>query len=147
MGGQADTCYIITKMSWDSYIDNLLGHCADHADSAAIIGLDGACWTTHAPQNAIKITPAEAAVIGKAMTAGDMSGFQSSGIHIAGVKYQFLRDLDKTIVFGKKKDHGAITLHKSKTSVVLGHTKEGCQQANTNKGVQVITEYLETMGM
>ena len=33
-------------MSWDSYIDNLLGHAAGNADKACIIGLDGSKWTT-----------------------------------------------------------------------------------------------------
>ena len=38
-------------MSWDSYIDNLIGHSKDssgsaNADSACIIGLNGAKWTT-----------------------------------------------------------------------------------------------------
>lgn len=33
-------------MSWDSYIDNLLGHAAGNADKACIIGSDGSKWTT-----------------------------------------------------------------------------------------------------
>ena len=35
----------------------------------------------------------------------------------------------------------------SKTAIVIAHTPEGCQQGNTNKGVGVIAEYLESLGM
>merc|ERR1712226_1550922 len=135
-----------TKMSGDSYIDNLIGHTSGHCDQAAIIGLDGSKWTTDAQDNALKITPAEAATVGAAMNAGDFTPFQASGIHIAGVKYQFLRGEDN-IALGKKKDNGAITMQKSKTAVVIGHNKEGSSQGNTNKGVAVIAEYLESLGM
>ena len=48
---------------------------------------------------------------------------------------------------GKKKDHGAISIQSSKTAIVIGHTAEGCQQGNVNKGVGVIAEYLESLGM
>jgi len=133
-------------MSWDSYIDNLLGHTAGHGDKAAIVGQDGSKWTSDNHAKALKLTPEEAATIGKAMKTGDFSGFQASGVFAEGVKYQFLRDTDG-IVLAKKKDQGALTLQKSKTSVVIGHTKEGQQQGNTNKGVAVIAEYLESLGM
>ena len=71
----------------------------------------------------------------------------SSGVHAEGEKYQFLREEDGKVVFAKKKDHGAVTLQASKTAIVIGHTAEGCQQGNTNKGVAVIAEYLESLGM
>jgi len=41
-------------MSWDSYIDNLIGYCRDaagdvHCDKACIIGIDGGSkWTSDA---------------------------------------------------------------------------------------------------
>jgi profilin len=81
------------------------------------------------------------------MKSKDFSSFQAGGIHCEGVKYQFLREEDGKIVFGKKKDEGALTMQSSKTAVVIGHTKEGGQQGNTNKGVAVIAEYLESLGM
>lgn len=133
-------------MSWDSYIDNLLGHTSGHGDKACIIGLDGSKWTTDSPAAAIKISPSEAATIGKAINSGDHTILQASGIVIEGIKYQFLRG-DDTVVLGKKKDNGAVTLQKSKTAVVIGHTKEGSSQGNVNKGVGVIAEYLESLGM
>ena len=71
----------------------------------------------------------------------------TSGIHLEGTKYQFLREEDKKIAYGKKKGHGALTMQVSKTAIVLAHCAEGSQQGNLNKGVGVIAEYLESMNM
>jgi len=140
-------------MSWDSYIDNLIAQTKDssgneHCDFACIIGLDGgAPWTTAGHANALKLEGSEGANIARCFKAGDFTGFMSGGVHAAGQKYQFLREEDKKTVFAKKKDHGALTLQASKTAIVIGHTKEGSQQGNVNKGVSVIAEYLESLGM
>jgi len=146
-------------MSWDGYIDTLIGNSKDasgtaHCDKAAIIGLDGgASWTTAAHANALKLTPQEGVTIAKALKSGDLTGFQANGLHAENVKYQFLRsespkEGDKpNIVFGKKKDKGAITIQSSKTAIVIGHCAEGCQQGNVNKAVGVIADYLEDLGM
>jgi len=133
-------------MSWDGYLDNLAGHCAGSLDTGAIIGKDGSKWTTDGHAMSLKITPAEAKTIGTAMNSGDFTTFQASGIHIEGVKYQFLRG-DENLALGKKKDQGAITMQASKTAVVIGHMIEGKSQGNVNKGVGVIAEYLESLGM
>lgn len=71
----------------------------------------------------------------------------ASGIRAEETKYQFLREEDKKVVFAKKKEYGAITLQASKTAIVVGHCPEGGQQGNLNKGVAVIAEYLESLGM
>ena len=71
----------------------------------------------------------------------------SGGIHSEGMKYQFLRVEEDKLVLGKKKDNGALTMQSSKTAIVIGHTMEGSQQGNTNKGVAVIAEYLESLNM
>lgn len=140
-------------MSWDSYIDNLVAQTKDssgtaHADRACIIGLDGgASWTTAGHAHALKLQGQEGANIGKCFKAKDFTAFMSGGIYAEGTKYQFLRVEDDKIVFGKKKDNGALTMQASKTAIVIGHTKEGCQQGNVNKGVSVIAEYLESLGM
>jgi len=133
-------------MSWDSYIDNLIGQCGGSCDRACIIGQDGSAWTTQGHPKAFKVTPAEATKIAAAMKSGDMSTFQASGIFAEGVKYQFLRENDG-VALGKKKDNGAITMQKSKTAIVIGHTEEGKTQGLTNKGVGVIAEYLESLNM
>jgi len=133
-------------MSWDSYIDNLLGHAGDHADKACIIGMDGSKWTTDDHASSLKVTPAEAATIGRAFTGKDFTPFQAAGVMVEGVKYQFLKG-DENVVLGKRKEHGALTLQSSKTAIVIGHTKEGSSQGNTNKAVGVIADYLESLGM
>jgi len=133
-------------MSWDGYLDNLAGHCGGAMDVGAIIGLDGSKWTSDDHQMSLKITAAEAKTIGAAMRSQDFTTFQANGIHIAGVKYQFLRG-DENLALGKKKDNGAITMQASKTAIVIGHMIEGKSQGNVNKGVAVIAEYLESLGM
>jgi len=133
-------------MSWDGYIDNLIGHSAGNTDKACIIGLDGSCWTTAAHAKSLKPTAAEINTIANAFKTTNYTTLQANGILLEGVKYQFLRS-DDTMALGKKKDLGAITLQKSKTAIVIGHTKEGGQQGGTNKAVGVIAEYLESLGM
>ena len=71
----------------------------------------------------------------------------AGGIHAEGIKYQFLRVEEDKIVFGKKKEQGAITIQASKTAIVIAHTTEGGQQGNSNKGAAVIADYLESLGM
>lgn len=71
----------------------------------------------------------------------------SGGVYAEDVKYQFLREEDKKIVYAKKKGCGAITLQASKTAIVIAHCGEGSQQGNLNKAVGVIAEYLESLGM
>lgn len=70
-----------------------------------------------------------------------------NGIRAEEIKYQFLREEDGKVVMGKKKDQGSLTLQSSKTAIVIGHTTEGMQQGNVNKGVAVIADYLESMNM
>lgn len=89
----------------------------------------------------------EGANIAKCFKSKDFTAFQAGGIHAEGIKYQFLRVEDEKVVFGKKKDHGAITIQASKTAIVIAHTSEGSQHGNSNKGVAVIADYLESLGM
>ena len=89
----------------------------------------------------------EGANIARCFKSKDFTAFQAGGILAEGTKYQFLREEDGKLVLGKKKDHGAITLQCSKTAIVIAHTAEGCQQGNSNKGVGVIADYLESLGM
>ena len=139
-------------MSWDSYLDNLCQQSNDasgkpHCGKAAIISLDGgASWTTPNHPHGIQLTAAEGQKIAQMMKSGDFTSAQANGIVLEGIKYQFLRE-DGKVAFAKKKDHGAITIQKSKSAVVIGHTSEGSQQGNTNKAVGVIADYLESVGM
>jgi len=134
-------------MSWDSYIDNIIGHSSGHCDKACIIGQDGTKWSTDNHANALRITAAEAATIGKVFASGDITIFEKAGIVAGGVKYDCPKaDVDVKIALGKKTDCGAITCASSKTAVVIGHTKEGGEQGNTNKAVVTIAEYLASLG-
>ena len=93
--------------------------------------------------NSLKISDSEAQNIARAFKSKDFSPFmvrvtdigldrlartvpiivnslrycwsQAGGVHIGGIKYQFLREEDKNIVYAKKKDSGAITMQASKT--------------------------------
>jgi len=133
-------------MSWDSYIDNLIAASGNNADKAAIISLDGGSpWTTAAHPANMNLQGQEGANIARIMKSGDPSSAQAGGIHAEGVKYQFLRFDDAML--GKKKDNGSISIMKSATAVVLGHTKEGGSQGDTNKAVSAIVEHLTSMNM
>lgn len=140
-------------MSWDSYIDNLIGNSKDasgsaHIDKACIIGLDGgAKWTTDAHPNALKLNPTESANIAKCFKSKDFSQLQSGGIHAEEIKYQFLREQDGKFAAGKKKDVGALSIQASKTAIVVAHCPEGGQQGTANKAVGIIADYLEGMNM
>lgn len=141
----------VEMSSWDSYIDNiqLQSKGADdviHCDRAAIIGLDGALWTTSDHASCMKMLNGETLTIVNGMKQGEKINFQSAGIYAEGVKYQFLRDEDG-MVLGKKKDNGAITLGIAKSCIVIGHTTEGGSQGNVNKAVATVTSYLESVGM
>jgi len=133
-------------MSWDSYIDNLLGHANGSADKGCIIGIDGSMWTSSAHASNMNLSADEAAKIGKAFGAKDFSGFQAGGVFAEGVKYTFLRSQDN-LALAKKKDYGALSMQRSKSAVVICHTAEGQQQGDSNKAVAVIAEYLESLDM
>ena len=47
----------------------------------------------------------------------------------------------------KKKGFGAVTLQKSNTAVVIGHTAEGKKEGNTNKAVTAVADYLVSLNM
>jgi len=140
-------------MSWDSYIDNLLAQCKDpagnaHCDRGCIIGLEGgAKWTTDGHSAALPISAEEGAAIARCFKMKDFSPFMQTGVRVNNVKYNFLRSEDDKVVICKKKDFGALTLQASKTAIVIGSCPEGGQQGNTNKGVAVIAEYLESVNM
>ena len=119
-----------------------------HCDKGCIIGIDGgAKWTTDDHPSAYKLNPTESAAIANAFKTKNWSTFQSSGIHLEGEKFQFLRVEDDRTVMAKKKGKGAVTMQCSKTAIVIGHTAEGCQQGNVNKAVNVIAEYLDGQNM
>jgi len=138
-------------MSWDSYIDNVIAHSklADGSaqiDKAAIIGQNGALWTTHTHASALKLSPEEAAAIGSAFAKGDFSGLQSGGVKSEGLKYQFLRG-DDELLCAKKVGEGALSCAASATAVVIAHCIEGGQQGKVNTAACTIADYLKSLNM
>ena len=139
--------------TWDSYIDNLIAQSKDasgiaHTDKACIIGLDGgAKWTTDQHPNALKLMPREAESIAKCFKEKFFTPFMTDGVHVEGLYHVFLReDFNGKIVYAKRQFYG-VTLHASKTAIVIGRTAEGMQQGNTNKAVAAIAGYLESLNM
>lgn len=137
-------------MSWDSYIDNLIGYSADasgdvNCDKVCIISIDGgAKWTTDGHGKALKLSPQEAVAIASCFKAKKFDSFQEKGVHVEGKKYQYLRGEDGRLALAKVKGGGSLTLQSSKTAVVIAHCPEGKQQGSCNKAVASITEYLES---
>ena len=62
----------------------------------------------------------------------------SGGVYAEGIKYQFLREEDRNVVFAKKKGSGALTLQASKTGNPFKdciHLLEISNQISTNSPV------------
>jgi len=133
-------------MSWDSYCDSVISVAGGDCDSVAIIGVEGSIWTSVDGSNnkTLVLSPAEAKKLAEGFDEGS-SEFASNGVRINGIKYQFLRK-DENVVHAKKKDQGCITMQKSAQAIVIGHTAEGKQAGNTNKGVGHVSDYLSSMG-
>ena len=96
--------FLLFAMSWDSYIDNLLGHAAGHADKAAIIGLDGgAPWTTAHNGLGLVFQGQEAVDIARVLKSGDFSPFQVRPvIQRFGIAHFFAKPLFQIRYFAKK---------------------------------------------
>lgn len=143
----------MSVLSWDSYIDNLIAQTQDasgtaHADRACIIGLvDGASWTTPKHPRALKLQGSEGPNIANCFKSNDFTPLMTRGVYAEGAKYQFQFEEFQKIVFAKKKDEGALTMQVSKTAIVIAHTRKGGQQGNTNKGVAIIANHLESKGV
>ncbi|XP_057298905.1 profilin-like [Hydractinia symbiolongicarpus] len=135
-------------MSWDGYIENIIGRMKNHCDRVCIIGLkDGGHWTSINHPNAMHLTSSESQHIATAMRKADFTTFHTGMGYVEGKSYTFLRSIDDKIVLARKKDSGAITIQKTKTAVIIAHTKEGGQQGLVNVGVGEIADYLESTGM
>jgi len=136
-------------MSWNSYIDSIVGKSNGSCDKVAIIGLEGGgCWTTSAHAQHWELTGVEGAAIAKALKSDDVTTFQVSGILVGGDKYQFIKhDKEEGFVLGKKKEKGAVTIHKSIQAVIIAHMAEGKQQGDVNNAVASIVEFLKSQGM
>ena len=111
-------------MSWDGYIDSVIGHSNGSCDKVAIIGLaNGAFWTSSNHANSFDISADERRTIAAAMLCEDVSGFQMNGITIGGLKYQFLKvDFEQGLVLANRKEHGHVTIRKANTVIIIAYT-------------------------
>ncbi|KIK69689.1 hypothetical protein GYMLUDRAFT_34092 [Collybiopsis luxurians FD-317 M1] len=125
-------------MSWQAYVDtNLVG--SGRVSQAAIIGLQGGVWATSA---GFEVSAEEQ----KAIVDGfkNVSAVQASGLKIAGVKYLFLRDTDRSIYLKKGAD-GAV-LVKTKQAVLVAVYKPPLQAGETTPIVEGLADYLIGVG-
>ena len=95
----------------------------------------------------MKPSPGEAASIARYFKTKDFTAFMSNCVRIEDQTYLFLRVEDEKVVYAKCKKFGGVTLQASKTAIVIAHCPEGSQHGYCNKGVAVIAEYLESLGM
>jgi len=136
-------------MSWDSYVDSLIGNGQSHIDAAAICGLEGAAWTTVADGAAaqyMKPTSAEIQSIAGCMAAKDFGPFKASGVKVCGKKYMFLRaDEDVGLVLAKgtgAHKEEAICIQKTTKAFIIAHCPAGKQPGKCNQAVDSIAQYL-----
>ena len=80
------------------------------------------------------------------MKSGDISPFIYKGVVIEGVKYTFLRE-DSSVVYAKIKGKGSLTIQKTNSAVIIGHTAEQRQQSYSNKAIGDFANYLQSNGM
>lgn len=138
-------------MSWDSYIDNVIAHSklddgTAQIDKAAIIGQNGALWTSHNHAQSLKLSAAEALALGTAFQSADLSPLQGNGVMAEGLKYQFLRG-DDELLCAKKVGEGALSCAASSTAVVIAHCIEGGQQGKVNTAACTVADYLKSLNM
>lgn len=134
----------ISGMSWDNYIDNIIGQSVDyagalHCERACIIGLNGIIWTTNRHRQSLKVSLKEATIIAEGIKGGDPLFFKK-GVTIENVKYQFIKR-DESSVVAK---HGTqiLILHRSLISVVIGLSVKNGQQGCVDKAVSLVADYL-----
>lgn len=131
---------------WSDYVESIIvssKNARTHeecCDKAAIIGIDGNCWTANAPKG-LKVSQAEGAVIGKAFQTNKFDQLQSEGVRVEGVKYNFLRCEDDKVVIARNSGV-TITCQKTNTAVVIARTPDGKQPGDTNKAVGIICDHL-----
>jgi len=140
-------------MSWDGYIDSIIGNSQGAISSATIVGLNGAIWTPKTAEKILEISQSEATSIGTIMAAKNNSiqgKFSAQGITIGGAKYMFLRDVegDGRTILAKKSGLGNLTLVATTQAVLIAFTPEAKSHSFgiANTAVDGIAKYLEGSG-
>ncbi|ODQ66571.1 Profilin/allergen [Nadsonia fulvescens var. elongata DSM 6958] len=121
-------------MSWQAYVDNLIG--SGKVDKAALFSRAGdSVWATSANLN---VTAPEIAALAHGFD--DASPLQASGLHIQGQKFFLLRADDRSI-YGKHQNEGVIAV-RTKQALLLAHYPEGIQAGEATKVVEQLADYL-----
>lgn len=126
-------------MSWQAYVDTSLIGTGD-VDQAAIFNSEGtSVWATSASFN---VTPQEL----KDIVAGfkDAEKVQSSGVHVAGVKYMTIK-ADDSSIYGKKGREGVI-IRKTKQALLVVHYPATVQPGTATNTVEKLGDYLIGVG-
>ena len=130
-----------SKMSWDSYIDNLKG--SGHVLHGCIVGQAGGVWAASPALQGI--TPTETAALTKSFA--DPSTCYANGLKFCGKKYMFLRpSTDGFALYGKKGSSEGCCVAKTVQTIVIGVYGEGMQAGSCNIAVEKIAEYLRGTG-
>ncbi|KAK5052634.1 hypothetical protein LTR84_002499 [Exophiala bonariae] len=126
-------------MSWQAYVDTSLIGTGD-VDQAAIFNSEGtSVWATSTNFN---VTPQEL----KDIVAGfkDAEKVQSSGVHVAGVKYMTIK-ADDSSIYGKKGREGVI-IRKTKQALLVAHYPATVQPGTATNTVEKLGDYLIGVG-
>ncbi|KAK9464686.1 profilin [Lipomyces arxii] len=125
-------------MSWQAYIDNLVG--SYKVDKAAIYSKAGdSVWAKSA---GFDLSAAELSEIRQGFD--NSAGLQAKGLHAQGVKYFLLR-ADERSIYGKKGAEGLVIVRTTQ-AILLAHYPEGVQPGEATKIVEQLADYLISVG-
>ncbi|KAL7713912.1 Profilin-1 [Entamoeba marina] len=129
-------------MSWNAYITSYLEG-AGKGHGGAIIGLNGGIWAYSA--NFVP-SQAEATAIAGAVSS-NITGLQTSGVTIGGVKYLVNRvDADDGLAMGKKGAAG-ISIYKTNQAIIVGYYADASVSAGQNSDATFkCADYLKQSG-
>eukprot|EP01100_Stratorugosa_tubuloviscum_P013517 TRINITY_DN67_c1_g1_i3.p1 TRINITY_DN67_c1_g1~~TRINITY_DN67_c1_g1_i3.p1 ORF type:complete len:125 (-),score=58.91 TRINITY_DN67_c1_g1_i3:98-472(-) len=119
-------------MSWQTYVDNLVGH---GFAKGVLLGHNGAVWAASA---GLTLSGPEVA----ALTGGFNSpnSVLQSGVTLAGTKY-FVIKADNRSIYGKQGNTGFCAV-KTGQAVVLGFYSETLTPGNASKAAEGVADYL-----
>ncbi|MEA3289445.1 MAG: profilin [Campylobacterota bacterium] len=135
-------------LNWDHQLDLIQEHSQDstgavHANKVCIISLeDGEILTSLDQDHTFNIMQDEAKTIANSFKTKDFSSFKKDGIKIEDKNYMLINVTTDNIVFGRRDYEGTITMQCSLSTVLVGFTLDGYQQANTNLALGEIAHYL-----
>lgn len=140
-------------MSWDGYIDTMVGSGAGNITKGCIIGLNGSVWTPSGTGVCLPISAPEAKKLADCMAPKNESvqtTLATSGITVGGTKYMFLRDFDGDgrIISCKKNGVGNLVLQSTIQAIIIAFIPEDKTSGMGAAGMAVdsIAKYLEGTG-